>query len=89
MVRQIGINKVRVSWTPPPNPPSNGYRITINADLSFGISVASTAFSHEVAQTPGTTTNYYLVALYGTALVVGPVRFTVRGEEYVHTYLSI
>ena len=81
MVRQVDIDKVRVSWTPPPNPPRNGYRITTDTDFGAGISVASTASSHQVAQQPGTTANYYLVTLYGIVTVVGPVRFTVRGEE--------
>ena len=81
MVRQVGINRVRVSWTPPPNPPRDGYRITINADFGAGISVASTASSHDVAQQPGTTVNYYLVTLYGIVTVVGPVSITVRGEK--------
>ena len=89
MVRQIGINRVRVSWTPPPNPPSKGYRITANADFGVGISVASTASSHDVGQTPGTTVSYYLITLYGTVAVVGLVRFTLRGEEMCtyYTYL--
>ena len=81
MVRQIGIDKVRVSWTPPPNPPSRGYRITTSTDFAAGISVASTASSRDLGQVPGTTVNYYLLTLYGTALLVGPVRFTLRGEE--------
>ena len=82
MVRQIGIDKVRISWTLPPNPPSEGYRITLSADFgSAGISVASTASSRDVGQAPGTTVNYWLVALYGTPIVVGPVSVTVRGEE--------
>ena len=81
MVRQIGIDKVRISWTLPPNPPSEGYRITLSADFgSAGISVASTASSRDVGQAPGTV-NYWLVALYGTPIVVGPVSGTVRVEE--------
>ena len=81
MVRQIGINRVRVSWTPPPNPPRDGYRITTNTDFNAGVSVASTASSRDLGQTPGTTVNYYLITLYTTLAVVGPVRFTIRGEE--------
>ena len=81
MVRQIGINRVRISWTPPPNPPRDGYRITTSTDFGAGISVASTASSRIVDQRPGTTVNYYLVTLYGTSKVIGPVRFTIRGEE--------
>ena len=89
MVRQIGINRVRVSWTPPPYPPSEGYRISASADFGAGISVASTASSHDVGQRPGTTVSYYLVTLYGIVTVIGPVSFTVRGEEmctYIHTW---
>ena len=81
MVRQIGMNRVRVSWTPPPNPPSRGYLITTTSDFSTGIPVASTASSREVAQLPGTTLNYHLVTLYMTSAVVGSVTFTIRGEE--------
>ena len=81
MVRQVGIDRVRVSWTPPPNPPKDGYRITTTTDFGTGIEVASTASSHEVAQQPGTTANYHLITLYMTSAVVGPVRFTVRSEE--------
>ena len=88
MVRQIGINKVRVSWTPPPNPPSRGYRISTSTDFGAGISVAATASSRDVGQVPGTTVNYYLLTLYGTVTVVGPVSCTVRGEEMcTYTYL--
>ena len=88
MVRQTEINRVRVSWTPPPNPPSRGYLITTSTDFGAGISVAATASSRDVEQAPGTTVNYYLLTLYGTALVVGPVRFTIRGEEMcTYTYL--
>ena len=37
------------------------------------------ASSRDVEQVPGTI-NYWLVALYGTPIVVGPVSGTVRGE---------
>ena len=74
MIRQIMTNKVRVSWTPPLNPPSRRYLI-ITGDTR-----ATTASSHLVGQAPGTVT-YWLVALYGTPIVVGPVSGTVRGEE--------
>ena len=77
---QVGINTVRVSWTPPPNPPSEGYRITTTLDFGAGISVTSTASSRDVEQQPGTS-NYWLVTLYETPIVVGPVSGTVRGEE--------
>ena len=76
---------MRVSWTPPPpNPPSRGYLITIgdtrSTDFSVGIKAASTASSREIGQPPSTVT-YWLVALHGTPIVVGPVSGTVRGEE--------
>ena len=62
MVRQVGINRVRISWTPPPTP-SDGYRITTDTDFGVGIPVASTASSRDVRQQPGTTANYYLVTM--------------------------
>ena len=88
MVRQIEINRVRVSWTPPPNPPSRGYLITSDTrptDFSAGIIASSTASSHDVGQVPGRVT-YWLVALYGTPMVVGPMSGTVRGEEMCKLY---
>ena len=86
MVRQIGIDRVRVSWIPPPNPPSEGYLITINGNerptrSSAGIKALSTESSQGVGQAPGTTVIFWLVALYGTPIVLGPVSSTVRGEE--------
>ena len=82
MVRQIGINGVRVSWTPPPNPPRRGYLITTGdtrpTDFNVGITAASRR--RDVGQTPGTVT-YWLIAIYETPIVVGPVSGTVRGEE--------
>ena len=43
MVRQIGIDRVRISWIPPPNPPSRGYLIrtddTRPTDFSVGLTV--------------------------------------------------
>ena len=85
MVRQIGMGRVRVSWTSPTPPPSRGYLITTGytrpTDFNVGIKVASTASSREVGQRLGTTVTYWLVALYGTPIVVGPVSGTVRGEE--------
>ena len=84
MVRQIGINRVRVSWTPPPNPPSKGYLITTGetrpTDFSVGIRALFGASIRDVGQVPGTLT-FWLVALYGTPIVVGPVIGFVRGEE--------
>ena len=84
MVKQIGMGRVRVSWTPPPNPPSRGYLIrtddTRPTDFSVGLTVLFGASSRDVGQVPGTT-NYWLVALHGTPIVVGPVSYTVRGEE--------
>ena len=84
MVRQIGINRVRVSWTPPRFSPSRGYLITTGdtrpTDSTAGLTAASTASNRDVGQAPGTIT-YWLVALYGTPIVVGPVSGTVRGEE--------
>ena len=85
MVRQIGINRVRVSWTPPPNPPSDGYRITTGdtrpTDFSKGVTVLFGVSSRDVGQAAPGTITYWLVALYGTPIVVGPVSGTVRGEE--------
>ena len=84
MVRQVGINRVRVSWAPPRFSPSRGYLITTGdtrpTDFSAGILEASGASSCDVDQQPGTVT-YWLVALYGSPIVVGPVSGTVRGEE--------
>ena len=84
MVGQIGIDRVRVSWTPPPNPPSRGYLITTGharpTDFSVGLTVLFGASNRDVGQVPGTVT-YWLVALYGTPIVVGPVSGTLRGEE--------
>ena len=85
MVRQIGIDRVRVSWTPPPNSPSEGYLITNGNERptrsSAGIKVLPTASSQGVGQAPGATAIFWLVALYGTPMVLGPVSITVRGEE--------
>ena len=81
MVKQIEMGRVRVSWTPPPNF-IRGYLITTGdrpTDSSAGIIVAFGPSSRDVGQVPGTTT-YWLVALYGTPIVVGPVSCTVRGE---------
>ena len=84
MVRQIGINRVRVSWIPPTPPPSRGYLITTGdtrpTGSSAGLTVLFGASSRDVGQAPGTV-SYWLVALYGTPIVVGPVSGTVRGEE--------
>ena len=84
MVSQIGINRVRVSWTVPHNAPGRGYRIIIGdtrpTGSSMGINVALGANSRDVGQVPGTV-NYWLVALHETPIVVGPVSSTVRGEE--------
>ena len=85
MIRQFGTYEVRISWTPPPNPPSEGYRIRTGdtrptSNFYTGRIIASTASSHRVEQGPGTVT-YWLVTLYGTPIVVGPVSATIRGEE--------
>ena len=84
MVRQIGIDRVRVSWTPPPNFIRRGYLIitgdTRPTDFNAGITVPFGASNRDVGQPPSTIT-YWLVALYGTPIVVGPVSGTVRGEE--------
>ena len=84
MVRQIGMDRVRVSWTPPHFPPSSGYLITTGdtrpTNFSVGLTVPLGASSRDVGQVPGTVT-YWLVTLYGTPIVVGPVSGTVRGEE--------
>ena len=84
MVRQTGINKLRVSWTPSRFSPSRGYIITIGdtrpTGSSAGIRIVKETSSRDVGQQPGTVT-YWLVALYTTEIVVGPVSGTVRGEE--------
>ena len=84
MVRQIGTNSVRVSWTPPPNPPRNGYLVTTGftrpTDFGPGFRVRFGASSIYIGHISGTVT-YWLVALYETPIVVGPVSGTVRGEE--------
>ena len=85
MARQVGTYEVRISWTRPFNRPSVGYRIRTGdtrptGSFSAGTSIASTASSHVVGQAPGTST-YWLVALFGTPIVVGPVNATIRGEE--------
>ena len=89
MVRQIGINKVRLSWTPSRFSPSRGYLITSDTrptDFSAGIRIASgMSTSRDVGQQPNTVT-YWLVALYMTEIVVGPVSGTVRGEEMSYMY---
>ena len=89
MVTQAGINKVRVSWTQSRFTPSRGYLIAIGdtrpTDFSAGIRIATETSSHDVDQQPGTVT-YWLVALYMTEIVVGPVSGTVRGEEMSYMY---
>ena len=89
MASQVGMNRVRVSWIPPPNPPSKGYLITTvdtrPTDFSVGLMVLS-GQSRDIAQAPGTNVSYWLVALYGTPIVVGPVSGTVRGEEMCKLY---
>ena len=88
MVRQIGIDigmeRVRISWTPPPNPPSRGYLITIGdtrpTNSSAGIIALFGVSSRDIGHAPGIVI-IWLVALYGTPIVVGPVSGTVRGEE--------
>ena len=84
MVSQIGINRVRISWTPPNNAPGRGYLITTGdtrpTDSSRGINAALGANSRDVGQVPGTV-NYWLVAFHETPIIVGPVSSTVRGEE--------
>ena len=43
---------VTVSWTPPPAPPSNGYRITVDSeDFSSGIDTMSS--SQDITVQPG------------------------------------
>ena len=68
---------MRVSWTQTTQSSSGGYLITTGdtrpTDFSVGTRAASTASSREVGQVPGTTVSYWLVALYGTPIVVGPV----------------
>ena len=93
MARRFGINKARVSWTPPQYLPSR-YLITTGdtrpTDFNAGITVTSTASSRDVGQSPGTTVTYWLVALYETPKVVGPVSVTIRGEVMVtHIDLAI
>ena len=89
MVTQAGINKLRVSWTPSRFSPSRGYLITTGdtrpTDFNAGIFVTAGASSRDVNQQPGTT-NYWLIALYMTEIVVGPVSGTVRGEEMSYMY---
>ena len=84
MVRQIGINRVRFSWTPSRNALGRGYLITTGdtrpTGSSKGINVALGVSSRNIGQIPGTI-NYWLVALHETPIVVGPVSGTVRGEE--------
>ncbi len=45
MLRQISTSgMISVSWTPPPAPPSNGYRITVDSeDFSSGIDTMSSS----------------------------------------------
>ena len=92
MVRQIGIIRVRVSWTPPPNPPRDGYLITTGArptDFNAGIRVLFGKSSQDVNQALFGTNTYWLVALYGTPIVVGPVSGIVRGEEMTYYAQSV
>ena len=89
MVTQAGINKLRVSWTPSHISPSRGYLITTGdtrpTDFNAGIRIVTETSSRDVDQQPGTVT-YWLVALYMTEIVVGPVSGTVRGEEMSYMY---
>ena len=44
MLNQISVTMVTVSWTPPPAPPSDGYRITVDSeDFSAGIGTVSSS----------------------------------------------
>ena len=83
---------MRVSWTPPPNPPRRGYLITSGdtrpTNFDAGLRPLFGASSQDVGQVPGTV-SYWLVALYGTPIVVGPVSGTVRGEEMYNLLCTI
>ncbi len=51
-LNQNDIDMITASWTPPPAPPSNGYRITVDSeDFSAGIDTMSS--SQTISVSPG------------------------------------
>jgi len=76
-----GMSTVQVSWTAPPAPPGNGYRITTAEPSSLNVTVMGT--SADVMIAPGTYT-FQITSLSehlpGQTATTSPV--AVGGEEY-------
>ena len=77
---QVGFNTVLVSWTPPPAPPSGGYRITVEAVNGVAASYTATSQSSSYNVTVGGA-GVYSVELVGLSQhfpshTVGPVTVT-------------
>jgi len=75
---------VRVSWTSPPAPPGNGYRITTVERSSVNVTVPSSmATSADITVAPGTY-RFQVISLSqhlpGQTATTSPV--AVGGEEY-------
>ena len=78
IAEQVGLNRVQVSWTAPPIPPSGGYRITAEPG---GVSVDTLSSPHVISvPEPGL---YRISVMYISQHfpggVAGPQEVSVRG----------
>ena len=94
-VRQVGINRVRVSWILPSNSSGVEYQISTSSNssssnFSDGRPVAPGLSFLDITQQPSRV--YYWLVSTDTSppeIVVGPVIGIVRGEEISHNFNHI
>ncbi len=76
MINQIGLGMISVSWTPPPAPPSNGYRDS--EDFSAGAGIDTMSTSQNLSVSPGVHTIRVHIHLPGR---IAAMDITVLGES--------
>ncbi len=91
-LNQTDIDMITVSWTPPPAPPSNGYRITVDSeDFSAGIDTMSSSQDISVSPRPGLVCVCSLVPYTSLGRLQQLRDITVLGiitrKEYIIEYL--
>ena len=82
MLSQNGRNSIQIRWTPPPNPPTQGYQITTITNVLTRRRVMNPPFNLQSVSVGRTiTVSVISLSLHYSSGILGPTTITVLGEK--------
>ena len=85
--KQTGANRVLVSWTPSPAPPTTGYRVQVTVGTTTTTTdVTQTSHTISVSQFDAYSIRVMSLSQHFPSKATAPVEITVRGRDQYHSF---